>query len=199
MNDAKLIFVSPYCQFCLCIESVANGGTFPSRGHLKINPKSLVLCFTPDETLLQCHCLLWVQLYLFLRYSGIGAIWGSWARIPQIMCQDTCKGIQSLQLLVSNQMRPYCSAILLSGLSYTCFTGTCRYWGSLGKLGLNTLNHAQGHKKSNPKISVPQLTSNEVLLLCQDQLRVQLYLSYGYSGIRLIWRNRAQIPPNHMK
>ena len=56
-------------------------------------------------------------------------------------------------------------------------------WGNLGKLGPNTPNHAQRHTKSNPKTSVPHLTSNEVLLLCQGQLRAQLYLSYGYLSI----------------
>ena len=74
-----------------------------------------------------------------------------------------------------------------------------KYWGSLGKLGPNTPNHAQGHMKRNPKTSAPHLTSNEVLLLCQSHLRVQLYLSYGYLSIRAIWGNRAQIPPNHIK
>ena len=39
-----------------------------------------------------------------------------------------------------------------------------RYWGNLGKLGLNTPNHMQGHIKSNPKSSDPHFTSNETLL-----------------------------------
>ena len=131
------------------------------------------------------------------------------------MCRDTWKVIQSLQLLVSHQMRPYSSVRALSGSSYTCFTGTqvlgqfgefgpgypksragtnekyfkvfrslfyikwdltlvsrpsvgqaipvlqvLRYWGNLGKLGLNIPNHAQGHMESSPKSSAPHFTSN---------------------------------------
>ena len=68
------------------------------------------------------------------------------------------------------------------------------YLGNLGKLGPNTPNHAQGHSKNNPKTSAPYLTSNHVLLLCQGHLRVQLYLSYGYSSIRSIWGNWAKYP-----
>ena len=54
----------------------------------------------------------------------LGKFWGNWAQIPQIMCRDTWKVIQSLQLLVSHQMRPYSSVRALCGSSYTCFTGT---------------------------------------------------------------------------
>ena len=39
-----------------------------------------------------------------------------------------------------------------------------RYWGNLGKLGLNTPNHIQGNMKSNSKSSDPYFTSNETLL-----------------------------------
>ena len=95
-------------------------------------------------------------------------------------------------------MRPYSSLKGPCGLSCTCFPVT-RVWGSLGKLGLNIPNHAQGHSKSNPKTSSPHLTSDDVLLLCQGHLRVQLYLSYWYLSIRGIWGNRAQILPNPMK
>ena len=66
---------------------------------------------------------MWVELHLFHRYSGIGAIWENWAWISQIMCRDTWKVIQSLQLLVSHQMRSYSSVIVLCGSSYTYFIG----------------------------------------------------------------------------
>ena len=59
------------------------------QGHMKSNPKSLAPCFTSNETLLQCQDPLWVELYLFHRYSGVGAIQGNWVRIPQITCRDT--------------------------------------------------------------------------------------------------------------
>ena len=59
------------------------------QGHMKSNSKSSDPYFTSNETLLQCQGPLWVELYLFHRYSGIGAIWGNLARIPQIMHRDT--------------------------------------------------------------------------------------------------------------
>ena len=65
---------------------------------------------------------MWVQLYLFLRYSGIGAIWRNWVWIPQIMCRNTWKVIQSLHPLVSHQMRLYSRIRTFCGLSYTSFT-----------------------------------------------------------------------------
>ena len=79
------------------------------------------------------HCPLWVELYLFHRYSGIGEIWGNWTQILKITCRDTWKVIQSLQLFISHQMRPYSSVKALCGLSYTCFPGTWvleQFWGT---------------------------------------------------------------------
>ena len=58
------------------------------QGHVKGNQKSLAPFFS-NQTLLQCQGPLWVWLYLFHRYSVIGAILGNWTRIPQIMCRDT--------------------------------------------------------------------------------------------------------------
>ena len=92
----------------------------------------------------------------------------------------------------------YSSVKGICGLIFT-FISVLEFWGSLGKLDPNTPNHAQEHIKSNPKTSGSHLTSNEVLLLCESHLRVQSYLSYGYFSIRGFGKNRAQIPPNHMK
>ena len=65
----------------------------------------------------------------------LGKFWGNWAQIPQIMCRDTWKVIQSLQLLVSHQMRPYSSVRTLCGSSYiTSFTCT-RVLGQFGETG----------------------------------------------------------------
>ena len=72
--------------------------------------------------------------YTSFTYPCIGAIWWNWAQIPQIICRDTWKVIQSLQLLVSHQMRPYSSVRALSGSSYTCFTGT-QVLGQFGEFG----------------------------------------------------------------
>ena len=117
------------------------------QGHMKSNPKSSAPCFTSNETLLQCQDPLWVELYLFHRYSGVEAIWGNWARIPQIICKDTGKVIQSLQLLVLHEMRPYSSVRALCGSSYTCFTGT-RLSGQFGEIGSEYHElHAGTHEK----------------------------------------------------
>ena len=86
-----------------------------------------------------------------LRYSGIGAIWGNWVRIPQIMCKDTGKVIQSLQLLVSHQMRPYSSVRALCGSSYTGFTGT---WvlGQFGEIRPEYPKSCAGTHEKNSKV-----------------------------------------------
>ena len=49
------------------------------------------------------------------------AIWGNWAQLPQIMCSDTQKVIQSFQHYISHWMRSYSSAKGIWELSYTCF------------------------------------------------------------------------------
>ena len=58
------------------------------------------------------------------------AIWGNRPQIPQIMCRDTQKVIQSFQLYVSHWMRSYSGAKAIWGSSYTCF----RVFGVLGVL-----------------------------------------------------------------
>ena len=65
------------------------------------------------------------------------------------------------------------------------------YWDNLGKLGLDTPNHVQGHRKSNPKSSAHHLRSDEALLLCQGYLRVQLHQFCDYLSIRAIYGSRA--------
>ena len=64
--------------------------------------------------------------------------WGNLAGETRPEYPKSCAGRpekkSSLQLFVSHQMRPYFSAIVLRGLSYTCFIGT---WvlGQFGKTG----------------------------------------------------------------
>ena len=61
--------------------------------------------------------------------------------------QGYMKSIQSLQLLVSHQMRPYSSVRALCGSSYTCFTGT-RVLGKFGEIRPEyTKSRAGTHKK----------------------------------------------------
>ena len=43
------------------------------QGHIEQNPKCSAPYFTSSETLLKCQDPLWVELYLFHRYSCIGA------------------------------------------------------------------------------------------------------------------------------
>ena len=61
------------------------------------------------------------------------------------MVSETQQIIQSLQLIISHQVRPYLSVMTISGLSLTCFR---TIW---GKLGPNTtqipyLNVRETHK-----------------------------------------------------
>ena len=58
------------------------------QSHTKRNLKSSTPYFTSNETLCQCLSPLWGELYLFHRYSGIGAIWGNLRRIPK-SCTET--------------------------------------------------------------------------------------------------------------
>ena len=104
------------------------------QGHLQSILKSLAPCFDSNETLLQCQGPVRAELYLFYRYSGIGAISGNWSWIPQIMSRVTWKVMQRLQIRISHQMKPYSSVKALCGLSYTCFTDT-RVLGQFGETG----------------------------------------------------------------
>ena len=124
-----------------------------AQNHKKSNPKSSAPYFLSNKTLLSSPGSLWVELYLFNRYSGTGTIWGNWAWIPQIMCRDTWKVIQSLQLLVSHQMRSYSSVKNLCGLSYTCFPDT-RVLGQLEETGPeHPKSRARTHKKESKILS----------------------------------------------
>ena len=75
----------------------------------KRNSKSSTPYFTSNETLCQWLRSLWVELYLFHRYSGIGAIWGNLAQIHQIMPRDTGKVNQGLPLHIPHQISFYSS------------------------------------------------------------------------------------------
>ena len=72
------------------------------QGHMKSNPESSAPYFTTNETSLWSQGPLWVELYLFPRYSGVGAIWENWAQILQIMSRDTQKVIESFQHHISH-------------------------------------------------------------------------------------------------
>ena len=69
-----------------------------------------------------------------LRYWGN---LGNWAWIPQITFRETWKVIQSLQILILHQMRPYSSAkALLWGELYLFhrYSGMRAIWGNLAQI-----------------------------------------------------------------
>ena len=47
------------------------------------------------------------QVLAVLGISGIRAISGNWAQIPQIMVRETQQITQSVQFIISHQVRPY--------------------------------------------------------------------------------------------
>ena len=124
------------------------------QGHIKSNPKSLALRFASNKILLyglSYTCLTGTQV--FGQFGGTGP------QIPQIFCRDTWKLIQSPQILISHQLRPYSSVKALCGVSYTV-SQVLGYWERLRKLDPNIPNHVQGHMKINPKSSTPHFTSS---------------------------------------
>ena len=160
---------------------------------MKSNSKSSATCSKSNQTLLQCQDPLWVELYLFHRYLGVGAIWRNWARILQITCWDTRKIIQSLQILILHQMRPYSSFKTLCGLSYTCFTGT-QVLGKFGETWPKYPKSYTGTHENQSKVFSSTFHVKLAFTLVSKPLRVGLYLFYRYLGIRVIWGNWPQIP-----
>ena len=79
---------------------------------------------------------LWVKSYLFCKYLNFGAIWGKRAQIPKITCRDTWKIIQSLQLLISHQMRSYSRVKALCGELYLLqkYLGVGTIWGNWAQI-----------------------------------------------------------------
>ena len=63
----------------------------------KRNSKSSTPYFTSNETLCQCLRSLRVELYLFHRYSDIGAIWETWPKYTK-----SCLGTHGKQSKVFN-------------------------------------------------------------------------------------------------
>ena len=135
------------------------------QGHMKSNPKSSAPCFTSNETLLQCQDSLWVELYLFHRQSGVEAIWGNWARLPQITCRDTWKVTQSLQILILHQMGPYSSVQALCWSSCTCFTGT-QVLGQFGEPWPEYPKSCTGTHEKQSKVFSSTFHFNQLLLQC---------------------------------
>ena len=161
----RIISVSQVLRYWGNLVKLAPNTPNHVQGHMKNNTKSSASCFTSSETLLQWQDPLWVKLYLFQRYSSIGAIWGNWAQIPQITCRDTRKVIQSLQILILHQMRPYSSVKALCGSSYTCFTGT-QVLGQFGETWPEYPKSCTGTHEKQSKVFTPHFTSDQLLLQC---------------------------------
>ena len=71
----ELYLVHRYSGIEAILENLGPNTPNHVQGHMKSNPKSLAPCFTSSETLLSCQDPLWVELYQFDMYPGIGAIW----------------------------------------------------------------------------------------------------------------------------
>ena len=144
-----------------------------------------------------CQDHLTIELYLFLGYLGIRAVWGKMAQIPLNQVDLHKKKSRVFNSLfhikwdLTLVSRPSVGRIIP-------VSQVLRYWDNLGKLHPNTPNHVQGHMKSNTKSSAPCFTSNETLLQCQDPLWVELYLFHRYLGIGAIWGNGPKYP-NHVQ
>ena len=145
---------------------------------------SLQLHISHQMRYYSCLDHLTIELYLvFLGSWALGQFGVKRPKYPYVKYKVTQKEIQSLQLLISHQMRPYASAQALGGSNYIPVSQVLRYCGNLGKLGPNTPNHMQGHMKSNTKSSALCFTTNQTLLQCQGPLWVELYLFHRYLGI----------------
>ena len=93
--------------------------------------------------------------------------------------------------LTSNQLLLQCLGPLSIGLYlFYMYLGIRAIW---GKLDPNNPNHVQRHIKSNPELSASHSTWNEVLLKCQGNLRIELYLFQCICGTRAIWKNFALV------
>ena len=127
--------------------------------------------------------------------SNISAFWvlsirtisGNCTQIPKIIkFTDRQKKIQGISAtyLALNETLVLCKSHLRIELYlFKRYSGTRTTWGNLAQIpAVDVL----GHMKNNPKSSAPYFTLNEALLFCHDNLRIDLYLHYGYLGIKVI-------------
>ena len=117
---------------------------------------------------------------------------GKRVRMPKIMCKDIWKVIQSLQLLVSRQMRPYSSVKALCGSSYTCFTGA-RVLGQSGESGSKSpKSYAKTHEKQSKVFSSLFHIKWDFTLVSGPSVGWSILVSrvLGY------WSNFGKVAPN---
>lgn len=98
--------------------------------------------FHINESLTQVKKLSEGRALLVLRYLGrlytLGKLEPNRAVIPQITVKKMQKVIESLQLIISHQPRPYSSAMNSKG-QVLHILGYLGHWDNLGKLGPNSL------------------------------------------------------------
>ena len=111
-------------------------------------------------------------------------------KYPKSCAKTHEKKIQSLQLLVSHQMRTYSSVRALCGLNYTCFTGT-RVLRQFGEIGSEYPNSSAGTNEKYPSLQI--LVSHQ--MRPYSSVRALCGFSYTcFTGIGTIWENWARIP-----
>ena len=94
------------------------------------------------------------------------------------------QGLPTATHLASNEtLLLYQGYVGMESYSFNRDSGISAIWVNWAQI---TPTDVLGHK-NNLKSSAPHFTSSEALLFCQDHLRIQLYLLYGYLGIKEIW------------
>lgn len=157
---------------------------------------------------MKCQDCQMIELYLFYKYLALRQFREAGPKYP-ISCAG--KVIQSLQLQILHQMRPYSNVKAIRGSSsYTCL----RVFGSLGQFWQTGPKYPKiisrdtqgssytclmifGHQgnlrnwrntRSNPKSSAPHSKSNEALFQCQGSSEgpllpaLQVFEHYGNLG-----------------
>ena len=114
------------------------------------------------------------------------------------MCRDTWRIIQSFQLLVSHQIRPCFSVMVVCRLSYTCSTGT-QVLGQFGETRLEYPKSCAGrHENQSKVLSSLFLINWDLTLVPKPSVgwaipRSQVFRNWGNLG------KLAPNTPNHMQ
>ena len=126
----------------------------------------------------------------FTCFRDIRTIWGEQAHITQFLILVTQQNIQSLQLDILHQMRPYSSVEAIRGLvDFHLFS----VFGEIGPIqGPNYPILGSGGTTSYSKSPDSYFTSNEALPKFKGHLRVEFYIFQSIWAIRENW---VQIQP----
>ena len=116
---------------------------------------------------------------VFWALVQLGKLTPNQAKIPQIMFREAQEIINSLQLIISHQVRPYLRLMTIRGSSLTCssaFGSLARFVENELQRVSNTTNYWKTDTGNHSKSSTHHLLSSEVLLKCSDHLRVEFNL-----------------------